>query len=108
MSATLGDFEQLVLLAVLQLGPDARAAELRTRIETAAERSVSRGALYATLDRLETKGMLGWEVEETTPERCGIPSRRFRVTEDGLVAVRRSQRALARLSEGLGTLLERG
>jgi DNA-binding PadR family transcriptional regulator len=106
MNTTLGDFEQLVLLAVLQLGTEARAADLRERIEAAAERSVSRGALYATLDRLSEKGMLGWEVEEATPARGGIPRRRFHVTEAGLAAIRRTQRALARLSDGLGPMLE--
>ena len=54
----LGDFEQLVLLAALQLGDRAIAADLKARIEEAAERGVSRGALYATLDRLEDKGLL--------------------------------------------------
>jgi PadR family transcriptional regulator, regulatory protein PadR len=106
MNQSLGDFEQLVLLAVLQLKSDARAADLRSRIEAAAERGVSRGALYATLDRLGEKGMLTWEVEDATPERGGIPRRRFHVTEAGLEAIRRSQRALARLSEGLGPMLE--
>ena len=103
----LGDFEQLVLLAVLQLGDSARAADLKARIEKAAERSVSRGALYATLDRLATKGLLGWEVEGAAPERGGIPSRRFRVTPEGVEAIRRSHRAVARLSEGLDDVLER-
>jgi DNA-binding PadR family transcriptional regulator len=103
---SLGDFEQLVLLAVLQLGDAALAAELKARIEGAAERRVSRGALYATLDRLEAKGLLGWEVEESPPERGGIPRRRFRVTENGVEAIRRSHRAVARLSEGLDGVLE--
>jgi PadR family transcriptional regulator PadR len=107
MSASLGDFEQLVLLATLQLGSDARAAALRARIEEAAERSVSRGALYATLDRLEAKDFLTWDVEESSPERGGLPSRRFRVTVEGLAALRRSQRAVTRLSEGLDGLLGR-
>jgi len=107
MTTGLGDFEQLVLLAVLQLGEEARAADVRTRIESAAERRVSRGALYATLERLESKGMLDWSVEGTTPSRGGIPRRRFRVTADGLASLRRTQRALTRLSEGLGDVLGR-
>jgi DNA-binding PadR family transcriptional regulator len=68
---------------------------------------VSRGALYATLDRLATKGLLGWDVEGAVPERGGIPSRRFRVTAEGVDAIRRSHRAVARLSEGLDDVLER-
>lgn len=102
----LGDFEQLVLLAVLQLERDARAAEIRSRIEEAAERPVSRGALYATLDRLESKGFVEWETEEAAPSRGGIPSRLFRVTAAGMAAIRRSHRTVTRLSRGLRGLLE--
>ncbi len=58
MADSLGEFEQLVLLAVLQLGTDTSAAHVRKRIEDGADRSVSRGALYATLDRLTGKGFL--------------------------------------------------
>jgi DNA-binding PadR family transcriptional regulator len=105
MTAGIGDFEQLVLLAVLQLGDTARAADVRARIESAAERRVSRGALYATLERLESKGLVDWTVEGTTPARGGIPRRRFRVTPAGLASLQRTQRALTRLSEGLGKVL---
>ena len=96
-----------MLLAVLQLGADARAIDLRERLERRADRSVSRGALYATLDRLEKKGFLDWKTEGATPERGGIPRRVFRVTEAGLEAVRASQRAIDNLSAGLDEALER-
>jgi len=102
----LGDFEQLVLLAALQLGEGAVAADLKARIEAAAERSVSRGALYATLDRLTSKGLLSWDVEDSAPERGGIPRRRFRLTAAGVDAVRRAHRAVTRLAEGLDDVLE--
>lgn len=105
MAESLGEFEQLVLLAVLQLAAGAHAARIRERIESAAARRVSRGALYATLDRLTGKGFLDWEVEESTPERGGIPRRRFRVTEPGLEALRRSYAAVSTLARGLETLL---
>jgi DNA-binding PadR family transcriptional regulator len=105
MADSLGEFEQLVLLAVLQLGDDAHAATLRSRIEDDARRRVTRGALYATLDRLTEKGCLDWVVDETTPERGGIPRRRFRVTETGLAALRRSYGALQTLARGLEGLL---
>jgi PadR family transcriptional regulator PadR len=97
----LGEFEHLVMLAVLQLGTDAHAIRIREQLEERAQRSVARGALYGALARLQEKGLLSWEVEETTPERGGIPRRRFEVTDDGLEAVRASQRAIASLSEGL-------
>jgi len=74
--------------------------ELRGR-----RRRVTRGALYATLDRLTTKGFLDWEVEESTPERGGIPRRRFRVTKPGMAALRRSYNAVRTLSSGLERVL---
>jgi len=102
----LGEFEHLVLLAVMQLGDDAHAIRVREQIEERANRKVTRGALYGTLTRLQEKGFLGWQVEESTPERGGIPRRRFEVTEDGLQALRHSQRAIANLSEGLEHALD--
>ena len=107
LSAPLGEFEQLVLLAILQLDADARARDIRRRIEESAARTVSRGALYATLDRLVAKGLLDWEVEGSTPERGGIPSRRFVVTAQGLAALGRSYRAVTSLARGLERLLGR-
>ena len=101
----LGDFEQLVLLAILTLKDTARAAEIRARIESAADRRVSRGALYATLDRLEAKGFLEWKLEEPIASRGGIPRRRFLVTRPGLAALRRSWHAVRTLARGLERLL---
>ena len=97
----LGSFEHLVLLAVMQLEAEARAIDIRTHLEAEAERSVSRGALYATLERLESKGLLSWHTEQATPTRGGIPRRVFEVTPAGLDAVRKSHRVLERLSRGL-------
>ena len=105
MADAIGEFEHLVLLAILQLGADAHAARVRERIEQSAARKVTRGALYATLDRLTTKQYVDWEVEDTTLERGGIPGRRFLVTKAGLEAVRRSQAAMRSLSRGLENLL---
>lgn len=108
MADALGEFEQLVLLAVLQLGAEAHAAPVREAIEEGARRRVTRGALYATLDRLTAKGFLDWEVEESTPARGGIPRRRFRVTTEGLTALRASYNALRTLSRGLERVLREG
>ncbi len=102
----LGEFEHLVLLAVMQLGDAAHAIGVRRRIEERAGRSVARGALYGTLSRLEDKGFLGWQVEGSSPARGGIPRRRFTVTDDGVAALRTSQRAITRLSKGLESALE--
>lgn len=103
----LGEFEQLVLLAVLQLNKDARALDIRRELEAKANRPTSRGALYATLERLGGKGLLEWEVEDSTPARGGLPRRRFFVTKSGLKALRASRQAVANLSRGLEEILER-
>lgn len=100
-----GEFEQLVLLAILQLRADAYAATVRDRIQGDADRKVTRGALYATLDRLTTKGWVEWAVEETTPERGGISRRRFAVTAEGIEAVSRSYSAVRTLADGLEDVL---
>jgi DNA-binding PadR family transcriptional regulator len=103
--AGLGEFEQLVLLAILNLGSDARAVEIRLRIESAAKRPVTRGALYAALDRLGAKGFLAYELEDGPPDRGGIPRRLFTVTPRGLAAVRRALAAIRILSRGLDRVL---
>jgi len=103
----LGEFEQLVLLAVLQLGSNARALDIRRELEEQANRQTARGALYATLERLGGKGLLEWEVEETTPTRGGLPRRRFIVTKAGLEALRTSRMAVSNLSRGLENILEK-
>ena len=102
-----GEFEQLVLLAVLQLGSEARALDIRRELEEQANRRTARGALYATLERLGGKGLLEWEVEDTTPPRGGLPRRRFVGTKAGLEALRTSRQAVANLSRGLDRILER-
>lgn len=101
----LGEFEQLVLLAVLRLGQGAMAAPIRAEIEAAADRSVSRGALYATLDRLEGKGYLRWQTEDSVPARGGVPRRRFVVTPAGLRALRRTRAGVRALAKGLEHLI---
>lgn len=105
MSSYLGDFELLALLATLRVGDDAYAVPIRREIEAAAERRVSRGALYTTLRRLEDKGYLQSWTGDATPERGGRPRRFYSVTPAGLEAVRASRRALTRLWRGLGPVL---
>lgn len=102
----LGEFEQMVLLAILQQGEGAFALEVRRELEESAGRSVSRGAFYTTLDRLERKGLVRWE--ERTPEdsRRSAPLRRFEVTLDGLAALRTARQALETLWRGLDDVLE--
>lgn len=103
----LGEFEQLVLLAVLRLGDEAYAVPVRQAIEEAAARSVSRGALYTTLERLEAKGLLSSRMGEPTVERGGRARRYHAVTPAGLRALRAAREAVSRLSTGLERMLER-
>jgi DNA-binding PadR family transcriptional regulator len=101
---SLGEFEHLVLLAILR-HPDGVFGSLVGReLEERAGRRVSRGALYATLDRLERKRFLRWTMEEGGPERGGHPRRRFVATAAGLSAVRDYRRAVERLVMGIEEL----
>jgi len=100
------EFEQMVLLAVLRLREEAFALAVIRELDRAAHRSVSRGALYKTLERMEQKGYVEWSVEEATPERGGHPRRRFRVTPSGLEVLRASREALFRLWDGLDSVLD--
>lgn len=101
----LGEFEQMVLLAVLQQGDRAFALEVRREIERSADRDVSRGAFYTTLDRLERKGYVRWSEERSDDPRRSGALRRFTVTPEGLGALRDSRAALDALSRGLDDLL---
>jgi len=104
-SKSLGEFEQLVLLAILQLGEDGYALSILHELDDRAGRRVSRGALYKTLERLEEKRLLKWTVEEATPGRGGHPRRRFEVTREGVFALRSSRDTLYRLWRGLDSVL---
>jgi PadR family transcriptional regulator len=75
-----GEFEQMVLLAVLRLGEEAFAPAVLRELDRTVNRRVSRGALYKTLERMETKGRVELRVEATTPDRGGHPRRRQCIT----------------------------
>jgi len=100
--ARVGEFELLVILAILRQAEDPYANRVREDLEENAERRVTRGALYRTLDRLETKGLIEWEMEPSqTPERGGHPMRRLLVTREGREAARASRDVLMTFFEGL-------
>lgn len=101
----LGEFEQLVLLAALRLDERAYGIEIRRLLQDDGQRRVSRGGLYKTLERLCEKGMLEWDVSESTPERGGLPRRCFSVTPQGVLALRRSKATLTRLWRGLEQII---
>jgi PadR family transcriptional regulator, regulatory protein PadR len=102
---TLGEFEVLVVLAVLHLGDTAYPPAVRTEIERRARRPVARGAVYVTLDRLETKRFLSSRLDDDAAAAAGRPRRAYRVSPKGLGAVRRSLQAVARMRVGLEPLL---
>ena len=97
----LGEFEHVVLLAVLRLGDQAYGVTVRREIAARTRREVSIGAIYATLVRLEAKSYVQFRVGDPTPERGGRSKRFFRVTPQGLSAVKHTHRALRSLTEGL-------
>ena len=97
----LGEFEHIIVLALLRLEDRAYGVTVRQEIEFRIKREVSIGAVYATLDRLESKGYVKSHRGDPTPERGGRSKRFFRVTAKGVTAVNRTQRALQTMSKGL-------
>src|SRR5437868_8390060 len=97
----LGEFEHIMVLALLRLEDRAYGVTVRQEIELRTHREVSIGAVYATLDRLETKGYVKSRRGDPTPERGGRSQRFCRVTARGMAAVNRTQRALHSMTEGL-------
>ena len=100
----LGEFEQVVLLAVLRVGDDAYAIPVREEIRRRARRTVARGALYTALDRLERKGLLASRMSEPRPERGGRARRVYAVTARGVAALRAAREQLQSLWQGLEEL----
>lgn len=100
----LGEFEQLVLLAILRLDCAAYGAAIRLEIETCAQRVVAAGALYTTLMRLEHKQLVASTLGDPTPERGGKAKRFYSVTGAGRTAITAAQRAYRSLMNGLELL----
>ena len=97
----LGEFEQMVLLSIVQLGDEAYGVKIREEIEARTERDVARGALYTTLDRIEVKGLVTSVTGDSTAERGGRPRRYFAVSPVGMEALRASRKALLNLWTGI-------
>ena len=97
----LGQLEFLVLLSVLRQHEEPYANRIRQDLKENAGRTITRGALYRTLDRLTEKGYLSWELEPSQiPERGGHPMRRLFLTERGGEAVRSTRDVLDSFLEG--------
>ncbi len=103
-TTALGEFEQLVLLAILRLGETAYGVSIRRELLSCALRQVSPGALYTTLDRLEQKGLITSEEGTPTPERGGRAKRFYTVTKIGRARLIQAQRSFQRMMSGLGLL----
>ena len=97
----LGEFEEVVLMAVLQLGRNAYGRSIRELLDDVGERFTSIGALYATLDRLERKGFISSRQGEATPERGGRAKRYFKVEGAGVLALREGRRIRQKLGRGI-------
>src|SRR3984885_6384651 len=100
----LGEFELIVLLALMRLGDDAYGVPISREIEDRSGQEVALGSVYAALERLEEKGLVSSVMGEPTPERGGRAKRFFHVTAKGLREVRETQTALKKLWRGLPQL----
>ena len=97
----IGEFEYLLITAAARLGDEAYGAVIREEIETATGRRCSIGALYTTLDRLETKGLLKTWMGEATAQRGGRAKRMVHLTPNGIKAAKHFYDAISRVSQGV-------
>ncbi len=103
----MSDLEQLVLLALLRIGPDAYGITIAEEIAGRAGREVSFGPLYKVLNRLELQGMVKSRLGDPTPERGGRRKRHYELQAAGRRALAKSLGAIDRLRRGLGAELAR-
>jgi PadR family transcriptional regulator, regulatory protein PadR len=104
-SANLGDFEQVMLLAILRLkAAGAYGVSIGEEISRNTARKPTPGAIYTTLERLEDKGLVKSVTGEATPERGGRAKRYYSVTGAGMTALKRAQNDYRNLMQGLNIL----
>lgn len=104
----LGEFEEIILLAVLRLHGNAYGVSLRRLIEEETGRSTSIGSVYTTLERLEQKGYVSSWQGEATPERGGRAKRYFKIESPGVSALNKAREMRARLWAGVTPLPDPG
>jgi PadR family transcriptional regulator len=102
----LGEFEQQVLLTILQMGGEAYSVPMVLEMEERAGREVSQAAVYIALRRLEEKALVSSRMEPGEETASGRERRWFTVTPEGMEALRETRRTMARFWEGLDRLLE--
>jgi PadR family transcriptional regulator PadR len=100
----LGEFELMLLLAIVHLGDEAYGVPISRKLEAQRGRDVSVGSVYAALERLETKGLVVSSLGDPTPERGGKAKRYFRITKEGLRQVHETRIVLTRLWQTLPEL----
>ena len=98
---SLGDFEQLILLALVRLKDEAYGIPIHDEIRRRGGRDVTLGSVYKTLERLEDKGLVRSLLGEPTPERGGRRKKYFRIQPLGLNALRQEITSLHRMADGL-------
>jgi DNA-binding PadR family transcriptional regulator len=101
MADILGAFEQAVLLAIVRLGDEAYGRAVLKEVQTRLDREVAAGAVHATLDRLEKKGLVSSRLGSGTPIRAGRPRRFYRLRPKGLRALNEARAAVEGLWRGL-------
>lgn len=99
-TGVLGSFEELVLLAILRNDVDAYAVTIRRELEAGSTSDVAMGAVYATLDRLEEKGLVASELERREGV-AGRPRRYYQVLEAGLIALAETRAIREAMWQGL-------
>jgi PadR family transcriptional regulator, regulatory protein PadR len=97
----LGEFEQIVLLAVLRIGDEAYGVAITDEIHREAGREVTLATVYKTLSRLEEKGLVSSALGDPTPERGGRRKRFYTVTAMGRRSLRSALTTLGKLARGL-------
>lgn len=105
-STTLGDFEQLILLALVRLGEQAYGVSIHTEIVRRAGRDVSLAAVYKTLERLEDKGLITSTLGPPTAERGGRRKKFFRIQPVGRRMLSQALASLRRMADGLAPDLD--
>jgi PadR family transcriptional regulator PadR len=100
----LGEFELMLLLAIIHLGEEAYGVPISRELERHRKRDVSVGSVYAALERLETKGLIVSTLGDPTPERGGKAKRFFRITREGLRQVQETRRVLTKLWQAIPDL----
>ncbi len=105
MAQSLGEFEQLILLALVRLTPNAYGVSMRREIEARTGRAISAGAIYTALERMESRGFVSSRLGDATEQRRGRPKKFYRLEPAGAEALDRSYSAFAQMAKGLGPQL---